>query len=496
MKAVQLVSILLSLVLTIHVEARSDKDRYFNKFMRQFEKDPVSAMNMTPPKFNKSGKAVKEKKKVTLGLRWKMRKHIHPLIMSPFSDIPASNRVSRFFPSNFSYKSKITDIVNLPFEFQVPHQPWSGDYWPTYKGGIGARYADEKYPNSYDFKDYYAAYRNFLPLKIDNNQIIDKLSPAEKYDILVGDESFSLTKWSFETAQQTYKANNNTIETWFGICHGWSPASFMLNRPEKSFDVKVKNFQGKSMILRFYPDDVKALASTLWANSQTNSYFIGGRCNNPSPAQDENGRILDEECNDLNPGAWHIALTNQLNLNQQTFVMDASFDNQVWNQPVLSYEYSFFNPLTKERTKDFQQAMIPAENYTTDNFKKYRSSEAKYILGVQMSLVYTSERTAEPQDIDSAEADNTRTVTYIYDLEINAQGQIIGGEWYQNAHPDFIWTPTKTARAQSIADKNLTGEWIGNAEVPDFWKSQAKNASLYGQPIAKVVEGLILRAKR
>ena len=67
--------------------------------------------------------------------------------------------------------------------------------------------------------------------------------------------------------------------------------------------------------------------------------IIGGRCNEFKVDRDETtGRITNSECRDLNAGAFHVAMTNLLGLQGRGFVEDRTFDYEVWNQPVKSYE--------------------------------------------------------------------------------------------------------------------------------------------------------------
>jgi len=49
------------------------------------------------------------------------------------------------------------------------------------------------------------------------------------------------------------------VETWMGICHGWAPASYMLARPRRTLSLKSPD----GVLIRFFPSDVKALASLL-----------------------------------------------------------------------------------------------------------------------------------------------------------------------------------------------------------------------------------------
>ena len=134
---------------------------------------------------------------------------------------------------------------NLSFE------PWSGDYWPTHRMGIAVRYADRSYPRSNEWKPYNEFFLNLFRTPYDSPERFDDLSPAEKYDILVGDEDRSLTRWSVEEAAKYVK--DGEIETWMGLCHGWAPASYMTPIPLKPVSYTMasgKNLTFSRMISR------------------------------------------------------------------------------------------------------------------------------------------------------------------------------------------------------------------------------------------------------
>ena len=44
------------------------------------------------------------------------------------------------------------------------------------------------------------------------------------------------------------------------------------------------------------------------------------------------------ECEDTNPGAFHVVLTNFIGRLNRSFIIDKTRDLEVWNQPVYSYE--------------------------------------------------------------------------------------------------------------------------------------------------------------
>jgi hypothetical protein len=274
-----------------------------------------------------------------------------------------------------------------------------------------------------------------------------------------------------------------------GLCHGWAVASFRLKRPEKKITVVASD--GVTNII-FYPSDIKALASLLWAKARTPSRFIGARCEDKSPAKDENGRILNQDCFNINPATFHLALTNHIGVQGKSFVMDATYDYEVWNQPILSYQYGYFNPSTKKMVKTIQEAIVRIEAFNNDIFKTYRSQQAKIVVGVAMEVTYLIESAPSHQEYDSKGMDLVQSVTYLYDIEVDEKGEAIGGEWYTNFHPDFLWTPPHDVKARSVADTLVENmNWTGKQPLRGAWLQAGKISSSHSQPLARLVDSLI-----
>jgi hypothetical protein len=262
-----------------------------------------------------------------------------------------------------------------------------------------------------------------------------------------------------------------------------------MDAPMKTVSTKAAN--GVTP-LAFYPHDIKALASLLWAKVSYATYSIGGRCDSKSPKKDENGRIIEPQCFDDNPATWHLVVTNRLGRQKKSFVMDATFDYEVWNQPVFSYAYSYFNPQTGEETETLSKAVIELAEYTKDKFGKYRSPAARYVVGVAMDVSYIVE--SNPSQCED-EKSLQRTVRYMYDLELSDTKDIIGGEWYTNNHPDFVWTPADGAFLNSAGESYATGTWAVSGPLPATWQEGAKVSSVEGQPLAKIVKTLVTRSR-
>jgi len=114
------------------------------------------------------------------------------------------------------------------------------------------------------------------------------------------------------------------------------------------------------------------------------------------------------------------------------------------------------------------------------------------MVGIRMDVSYVVETNPSQRETDSAAQDAIQSVTYYYDLELDAAGTVIGGEWYTNKHPDFLWTPGKGLRAKTAYDAQATGTWAAGTAVPSAWRTAAKSASTQqGAPLAAIVEQLI-----
>ena len=89
---------------------------------------------------------------------------------------------------------------------------------------------------------------------------------------------------------------------------------------------------------------------------------------------------------------------------------------------------------------------------------------------------------------------------YYYDLELDAAGKVIGGEWYTRDHPDFLWTPPAGSRAVTRHEAAATGEWDSTQPLPESWRvaarAAARAAATQGRPRLqdnKVIEWLVKR---
>jgi hypothetical protein len=484
-------------------------DAELQKNLDEFAENPKAASANPPPKRDASGTLIAQPKTAFSASdladghfalhRDSLRKSFHTVVdgvmISLENCTPGKAPIESIDrPENLVDRLVHTKLSTMDKELRqsaLAVSPWSDDYWALYLGCLGKRYSDPSFPGSSSWEENHAYVRENPVLQIvasGNTRAIDQLSPSEKYDLLTGDTAGTLTNGMWDEGKW-YFDRYGEVETWMGICHGWAPASYMLPRPSK--EVIVLAADGRTRV-RFYPADLKALASLLWANANTVSRLIGGRCNDKNPATDENGRVTSSKVFDTNPGTWHMSIVNQLGVTKRSFVMDATYDYEVWNQPICKYEYKYFNPQTMKVAQTLKSATVTKERFTRDRFRKYRSAKAASFVGILMEVSYVVETSAAPRTSDGPGDDNINTVLYKYDLELDASGRIIGGEWYTGkAHPDFLWTPPPEARAISAAEQFATGEWAADCALPESWRRAARRAAGSNMPLAKIVEALI-----
>jgi hypothetical protein len=316
----------------------------------------------------------------------------------------------------------------LPKSGNLENKPWSGDYWPTYKGGISYRWNQYGHDDERRF-----SYEPLSKSKVKRAKLgeLKRLSPAEKYDLYLGNYSYPLLNHERQRTQVLRTDPNHDsfdfdyeIPTWEGLCHGWAPATLLYENPSP---VIIENPDGVK--IPFGASDIKALLTFNMHYNNSRTYFLGKRCNanfNELRELLEYGEISQEEyleklrsaeCLDVNAGSFHIVLANQIALLKEGFIADVTRDFEVWNQPVFAYD-----------------AHITNQREPSD---KQRGFGTHKVIEVYLELHYVVERD-QHWDFRINRSDYA-TKHYQYELELNAKGNIIGGEWISEDRPDFLW---------------------------------------------------------
>ncbi len=350
--------------------------------------------------------------------------------------------------------------------------PWPDTYWPMQGDGYNARWnGDALSP----VELYDQAFNNWTPPE-GFAELRRFEEPRREYDAAYYEQIGDATRWAHErggnyrtrqmwnadgtmnesVAAECDRDGDNAIDTdapescdfngdgtvgygddwhglegWWGHCHAWAPAAYSAPEPQHPVTINGVTFEIA---------DIKALIEATYEGGS--SVFLGGRCNTREVERDEHGRIISDECRDTNAGAFHVVALNVIGRLGRSFVIDATYDYQVWNQPVRDYNITLQEEVTLEQA-------LALLGRTDVNEYPY-NSEAERFVHVQMDFRYVVEGHATttpyiPQ-IDSF----TRTHRYDYLLELDQAGNILGGEWIDdNPHPDFIWSSTENSDVRS-----------------------------------------------
>jgi hypothetical protein len=402
-----------------------------------------------------------------------------------FSPIQANDRAEDLVDEPHRMVRSIKQMAEMKLhKAKTKETPWSDSYWPLNSGGLAQRYGEEKFPaiGWKSSRDYVMA--NPAEVLVSEGRW-HELSPAEKYDLLMDLRELPLTNVSWNDGKY-YWDRFGKVETWMGLCHGWAAAAMMMPEPKKNVEIEVAS--GKAL---FYPSDIKGLATLLWSKGSFPTRFIGGRCNIRRPQEDDAGRPIERDCLDTNPGTWHLAVVNQLGVSKRPLIMDAAYDYEVWNQPVFTYEYMYYHPQTKKRTRVLEEAMVPVSELE-DARARFRARKTDFIVGVVMGIRYAVEN--HPNTLEHQEVLST-FVEYEYDLELDPSYNIIGGEWYSSNRPDFLWVPDTKAFPRTQGDNGMDFDFIFTALSPNVKRNAAINAA-QGLPWGPVVRDLFRRSSR
>lgn len=314
----------------------------------------------------------------------------------PWEDNSRPQIMSKDFTHSFKQlplSGRINDVQRL----------WANDYWPRKRGGINYRW-NSKTPSGFELKS---------PLKEElvllAPEDIAALAPSEKLDLLNGDYEYSIVK---EVAANA----NPDSPIWHGICNGWAPASLNHDEPLPKTLVNPDGVQ-----IPFGSSDIKALLSYYYAfkYDPVTTHQMGRRCK----------LGFGKNCNqDMNAGAFHIVLANKLGINGVSFIADIERGTAVWNHAITKYTSTIVNPFMEPARKSAEGTVKRVQILTEMEYvSKIKKNSWEPVLGTEGQI--------------------NAVKKYEYTLDLDANDNIIGGEWISKQRPDFIWTMD---RAQSF----------------------------------------------
>ncbi len=307
----------------------------------------------------------------------------------------------------------VVNMGGLPTSGFAANNLWSDFYWPSRKGGLANRWTTNIGGNPWNYGLF-----SFQNLQRMSPQQVAALSPAEKYDILKGDQNYTLTNYE-------RKRNSPNQPSWAGLCHGWAAAT--INFPVEPGPVTLRSPIGVDV--PFGAADIKGLLALVQQYRRGVSDFIGvgQRCNAVGFPGSSFANFMQPECRDVNAGAFHIIMTNYLGLQRRAFVADVAETSEVWNFPVYGFH---------SRIEGIQSYYTNAAPGTAQ------------ILRVSSTIQYAGVGSPNWNRMGM----QTGQISYRYTLELDSSGNIIGGEWLQARRPDFLWMQSAPAFDQYLGD--------------------------------------------
>lgn len=228
---------------------------------------------------------------------------------------------------------------------------------------------------------------------------LSHLSPSEKYDIFLG-------RYDYPLKAEVAKVANPAALIWEGICHGWAPATMNHSEPFAKGAMNPEGIQ-----VPFGSADIKALLSWYYANGfNSPTHQMGRRCY---------GDGRDPECReDLNAGAFHIVMVNKIALRSEGIIIDLKHGKEVWNHPIKSFS-----------TKVLASG-APVTTSAPGARKRVKIETSARVINGSGNFWETVIGTGNQKE---------ETQRYSYWIELDADDEIVGGEWISENRPDFLW---------------------------------------------------------
>lgn len=230
------------------------------------------------------------------------------------------------------------------------------------------------------------------------------MSPMEKYDAATNGQN-QATNW------ERQEATRNGGHAWAGHCNGLTAAGIRTKEPQRAVQ-----YRG----VEFSVEDIKALLTEAYMD---NGRLVGRRCNRSSMGLDPMGRPTEAACRDLNPGSLHLALTNFIGAHRQPLIIDRQASEEVWNYIVTGYQSS-----VRQIGREEALSLVFANPGRPYPFNAQVAAFAVVDTELELLLVSPARESLR------------------YLLELDDQGEIIGGEWLADSrlrHPDFVWRPER-----------------------------------------------------
>ena len=189
-------------------------------------------------------------------------------------------------------------------------------------------------------------------------------------------------------------------ENWEGYCSGFTAST--IRHPEPIRSVDASEVGGRRGVV-FQPSDIKALLCGIYNRTTNDSYLYLA----PPSARDGGP----------NMGTFHLTLGNYVGKAKHPVGIDRTKGRVSWNNPIYGYEVKSIKDAGK-RGEITLKDIVTTITYT----------------------YYGSDRSRQSNSDGDRVGHARQSLTIRYQLELNADGEIVGGKARTGAG-HFLWTP-------------------------------------------------------
>jgi len=255
--------------------------------------------------------------------------------------------------------------------------------------------------------------------------------------------------------------------------------------------------------VNFLPDDIKAIITLFWSKYEFKTNFMGGRCNyniDEVPSDPETGLWEDESCFSLNPASFVITLANQLGIQRKGLVVDPDSNGEIWNQPTFGYNMTYHNFLKNFNTTVLSQAKVSIEELESNkgNNTIYKfllrkcDKRTRSFVGINLQMDFIFE--LPPFHGVGNDENNIQDQTYFMIVELDEKDNAIGGEWLENHHPIFAWTPDTHGEHTPYQEDTFVPTFKGTTAELQKITSIARSLSRKGTVLHSLASFLVERS--
>lgn len=305
------------------------------------------------------------------------------------------------------------------FRLSAQDAPWAGNYFPMTKGGLAHRWAGPPEQK----KKTKEQWQQQADLDKLSPEEISRLSPAEKYDLWVGDKELSVTRHELN-----YRGplRPTPVQDWEGFCNGVRCAG--INLPEPTAPITVKNPNGVE--ITFQPADLKALAGASYFYVENYAQIGTPSAKGAAEAQPH-------------PVVFDIALRAYLADNKKAFVIDSNLGPEIWNESVIGYK------------REVKRAAV------SSLWRRFMNPGVHSVVRVSTQLETLGEISIENSNKPTKEAvaagKMMKTTKLSYLLYLDKNGRAVDGRWENGSlggqrGVDFAWFGTGRGTDGDLAE--------------------------------------------